>query len=342
MRVLVTGSQGYIGSVLLPILNKKYNVYGLDIGYYEKNSLDSNTKEISSIKKDIRDITLKDIQDFDVIVHLAGLSNDPLGEFSPKLTKEINYEATINLAKLAKKAKVSKFIFSSSQSMYGISNTGDELDEDNSEKRPVTQYAKSKWEAEKFILDLNDDNFCVTCFRPSTVFGVSNRLRCDVVFNNLVACAYTTGKIEIKSDGTPWRPIVHVQDVCLALIAGIEAPKSIVSKQSYNVGILNGNYRIKDLAEAAQKTVPGSKLIFTNEHNDPRTYKVSFKKILNELKDFYKPQWDLEKGGSELVTFFKKINFTENDFRSRNTIRLEQLLYLKSKNQIDDNLRFCK
>ena len=342
MRVLVTGSQGYIGSVLLPILNKKYNVYGLDIGYYEKNSLDSNTKEISSIKKDIRDITLKDIQDFDVIVHLAGLSNDPLGEFSPKLTKEINYEATINLAKLAKKAKVSKFIFSSSQSMYGISNTGDELDEDNSEKRPVTQYAKSKWEAEKFILDLNDDNFCVTCFRPSTVFGVSNRLRCDVVFNNLVACAYTTGKIEIKSDGTPWRPIVHVQDVCLALIAGIEAPKSIVSKQSYNVGILNGNYTIKDLAEAAQKTVPGSKLIFTNEHNDPRTYKVSFKKILNELKDFYKPQWDLEKGGSELVTFFKKINFTENDFRSRNTIRLEQLLYLKSKNQIDDNLRFYK
>lgn len=342
MRVLVTGSQGYIGSVLLPILNKKYNVYGLDIGYYEKNSLDSNTKEISSIKKDIRDITLKDIQDFDVIVHLAGLSNDPLGEFSPKLTKEINYEATINLAKLAKKAKVSKFIFSSSQSMYGISNTGDELDEDNSEKRPVTQYAKSKWEAEKFILDLNDDNFCVTCFRPSTVFGVSNRLRCDVVFNNLVACAYTTGKIEIKSDGTPWRPIVHVQDVCLALIAGIEAPKSIVSKQSYNVGILNGNYTIKDLAEAAQKTVPGSKLIFTNEHNDPRTYKVSFKKILNELKEFYKPQWDLEKGGSELVTFFKKINFTENDFRSRNTIRLEQLLYLKSKNQIDDNLRFCK
>ena len=271
MRVLVTGSQGYIGSVLLPILNKKYNVYGLDIGYYEKNSLGSNTKEISSIKKDIRDITLKDIQDFDVIVHLAGLSNDPLGEFSPKLTKEINYEATINLAKLAKKAKVSKFIFSSSQSMYGISNTGDELDEDNSEKRPVTQYAKSKWEAEKFILDLNDDNFCVTCFRPSTVFGVSNRLRCDVVFNNLVACAYTTGKIEIKSDGTPWRPIVHVQDVCSALIAGIEAPKIIVSKQSYNVGILNGNYTIKDLAEAAQKTVPGSKLIFTNEHNDPRT-----------------------------------------------------------------------
>ena len=342
MRVLVTGSQGYIGSVLLPILNKKYNVYGLDIGYYEKNSLSSNANEISSIKKDVRDITLKDIQDFDVIVHLAGLSNDPLGEFSPKLTKEINYEATINLAKLAKKAKVSKFIFSSSQSMYGISNTGDELDEDNSEKRPVTQYAKSKWEAEKFILDLNDDNFCVTCFRPSTVFGVSNRLRCDVVFNNLVACAYTTGKIEIKSDGTPWRPIVHVQDVCSALIAGIEAPKIIVSKQSYNVGILNGNYTIKDLAEAAQKTVPGSKLIFTNEHNDPRTYKVSFKKILNELKNFYKPQWDLEKGGLELVTFFKKINFTENDFRSRNTIRLEQLLYLKSKNQIDDNLRFYK
>ena len=189
---------------------------------------------------------------------------------------------------------------------------------------------------------MSSEDFVVTSFRPSTVFGASPRLRCDIVFNNLVACAYTTGKIEIMSDGSPWRPIVHIKDVCAAFIAGIEAPSIIVSGRAFNVGILNGNYTVKDIAEAAQRAVPGCDLIFTGEHTDPRTYRVSFKRILTELKDYYKPKWNLDKGGKELVEFFSRTGFTEHDFRGRQTIRLKQLTYLKDAKYIDDSFRFFK
>jgi nucleoside-diphosphate-sugar epimerase len=219
---------------------------------------------------------------------LAGLANDPLGEFDPKITEEINYQSTLIFAELCKKQKIKRFIYASSQSMYGVSDSTEELDEDNSKKNPVTVYAKTKWEAEKNIKTLNDDTFTVVILRPSTVFGVSPRLRCDIVYNNLVACAFTTGKIEILSDGSPWRPVIHIQDLCNAFISGIEAPEKLVSGQAFNVGIENGNYTVQELAESAQSVVPGSKLIFRNQHTDPRTYKVSFKRILTELKDYYK------------------------------------------------------
>ena len=268
------------------------------------------------------------------------MSNDPLGELDPNLTSEINCEATINLAKLAKKQGVSRFVYASSQSMYGVSNTDDELDEYNSEKNPVTAYAIAKWNAEKAINKFSSEDFTVTSFRPSTVFGASPRLRCDIVFNNLVACAYTTGKIEIMSDGTPWRPVVHVKDVSSAFIAGLEAPQTIVSGKAFNVGIPDGNFRVSDLAEAAQRSVPGSELIYTGEHgSDSRTYRVSFKRILSELKGYYKHEWNLDKGGEELVKFFKEINFTESDFRGKNCTRLKQLNYLIANNLIDSDLR---
>jgi len=180
----------------------------------------------------------------------------------------------------------------------------------------------------------------VTSFRPSTVFGVSPRLRCDIVFNNLVACAYTTGRIEIMSDGTPWRPIVHIRDVCSAFIAGIDAPSEILSARSFNVGVPNGNFTVRDIAEAAQKAVPGSELVFTGEHFDSRTYKVNFDRILTELKDYYKPEWDLEKGGIELVRFFESINFSEKQFRGEDTIRLKQLAKLEEQGNINNELRF--
>jgi len=340
MKLLVTGDRGYIGSVLAELLMKKgYEVVGLDSGYFSENLVDKISDNYQKITKDIRDISRDDLQGVEGIIHLAGLSNDPLGEFSPKLTEEINYHGTMRLAELAKNAGVSRFVYASSQSMYGISNTDDELDEDDSKKNPVTSYAIAKWNAEQKLHTMSTDDFVVTSFRPSTVFGASPRLRCDIVFNNLVACAYTTGKIEILSDGTPWRPVVHIKDVCSAFISGIEAPSSIVSGRAFNVGITNGNFTVKDIAEAAQKSVPGSELIFTGEHTDPRTYKVSFNRILTELKDYYKPEWNLDKGGKELVELFDRIQLTEKIFRGRETTRLKQLTFLKEGNFIDDSFR---
>ena len=341
MRVLVTGDQGYIGSVLVGVLQDKgYEVSGLDIGFFSDNLLDKGLDNYPRITKDIRDIEPTDLEDIDAVIHLAALSNDPLGEFSPKLTHEINTFGSINLAECARKAGAKRFIFSSSQSMYGVSNTTNELDEDDSEKNPVTAYAIAKWDAEQGLSKMNSDDFMVTSFRPSTVFGASPRLRSDIVFNNLVASAYTTGKIEIMSDGTPWRPVVHVKDVCKAFIAGLEAPSSILAAKAFNVGILNGNFTVRDLAEAANRSVPNSKLVFTGEHQDSRTYKVSFKRILSDLSTFYDPNWDLDKGGKELVDFFDNINFTEAQFRSRQTIRLKQLMYLTNKGIIDNSFRF--
>ena len=340
MKIMVTGDRGYIGTVLVSMLQEKnYDVVGFDSGYYAKNLLEKVEDNYPKIIKDIRDFSISDLKDVDSIIHLAGLSNDPLGEFSPKLTEAINYNATLNLAKIAKKAGVSRFVYASSQSMYGVSTSDDELDEDSSEKNPVTAYAIAKWKAEQELHKMTSNNSVVTSFRPSTVFGVSPRLRCDIVFNNLVACAYTTGKIEIMSDGSPWRPIVHIRDVCSAFIAGIEAPSSIVSGRAFNVGVLNGNFTVRDIAEAAQRAVPGSELVFTGEHTDPRTYRVSFKRILSELKDYYKPQWDLDLGGKELVDFFTRTGFSEEDFRGKSTIRLHQLKYLVNTNQLDSSFR---
>lgn len=341
MRILVTGNQGYIGTVLTDILiNKGYSVTGLDTNYYEPLTLLPPTaKKIKQVSKDIRKIDHQDLKNIDAIVHLAALSNDPVGELDPKLTSDINFKSTIKLALLAKKLAIKRFVYVSSQSIYGISGIDEELEEDSSRKNPITAYAKTKWETEITLKKLQSDRFLVVCFRPSTVFGASPKLRCDIVFNNLVACAYTTGKIEIKSDGTPWRPVVHIRDVCSAFIAGLEAPENLVASESFNVGIKNGNYTVKDLAEAAQRSVPGSTLIFTEEHGkDARTYKVSFRKILSILKDYYKPEWDLDKGGKELVNFFKSINFTERDFRGRVCNRLTQLKYLLDQNKIDNNL----
>ena len=340
--ILVTGDRGYIGSVLVPLLlGRGYEVRGYDCGYFTHNRLDNEAPQYFQITKDIRDVQKEDLKGIDGIIHLAGLSNDPLGEFSPDLTEEINYEATINLAKIAKEVGVSRFVYASSQSMYGVSETDEELDEENSEKNPLTAYAATKWKAEQELHNkIATDDFIITSFRPSTVFGASPRLRCDIIFNNLLACAYTTGKIEIKSDGSPWRPVIHVKDVCSAFMAGLEAPPKLVSQRAFNVGLDNGNFTVYHIAQAVQKLVPQSKLSFTHEHTDSRTYKVSFKKILTTLKDYYKPEYSLERGGGELLEFFREVNFKEESFRGRSTIRLKQLLYLKEAKQINHKLKF--
>ncbi len=343
MTILVTGNQGYIGPILAELLIAEgHQVIGYDTGYYSGAELYTIPNNIRQIAKDIREVAREDLENVDAVVHLAGLSTDPLGELDKRLTEDINFKATVKLAKLSKDAGVKRFVYAASQSMYGIANTDHELEEDE-EKNPITAYARTKWEAEQEIKKFNSDDFVVVAFRPSTVFGASPNLRCDIVFNSLVASAYTTGNIEIKSDGTPWRPVVHVQDVSNAFIAGIEAPAALVAGQSFNIGIPNGNYTVRDLAEAAQRAVPGSKLKFTGEHGpDARTYRVSFKKILSVLKDYYKPAWGLDAGGKELVDLFRRVNFTETQFRGRPAIRLEQIKYLLREKKLDENLLWQK
>jgi len=341
MKVLVTGNRGYVGIILTQmLLDKNYDLIGLDIDYYKGWELEPINQSNPQITKDIRAVNQQDVEGMDAVIHLAALSNDPLGELAPQLTEEINLRSTIKLAELAKSVGVKRFVYASSQSMYGVSDTRNELDEVNSEKNPVTAYARTKWEAELELKKMHSDAFVVVCFRPSTVFGASPRLRCDIVFNNLVACAYTTGKIEILSDGTPWRPVVHVRDVCQAFIAGLVAPAELVGGKAFNVGIPNGNFTVRDLAEAAQRSVPGSDLVFLNEHTDPRTYRVSFRRILSELKDYFQPEWDLEKGGKELVKYFIKVNFTEDDFRGPKCNRMKQLEILRKQNKLNRDLKW--
>lgn len=342
MKVLVTGSKGYIGSVLVEVLlDRGYEVVGLDAGYFETCLLNNHPEASSFLRRDIRDVTRDDVEGFDAIIHLAALSNDPLGELAPNLTEDINLGGTIRLAELAKQAGVERFIYASSQSMYGIADDGDILDEDNSEKHPLTSYARTKWDAEVALMKLHSSSFQVVCFRPSTVFGASPRLRCDIVFNNLVGCAYTTKRIEVKSDGTPWRPVVHVRDVCAAYVAGIDAPAELVSGRAFNVGIPNGNFTVRDLAEAAQRVVPDSSLVFTGEHGkDARTYRVSFNRILNDLKGYYRPAWNLDQGGFDLVNAFKLSSFTEADFRGSNFTRLSAIRGHIESGRLDEKLRW--
>jgi nucleoside-diphosphate-sugar epimerase len=344
MRILVTGNLGYIGSVMTEKLEDYgHDVVGLDIGYFNDCLTSEYKKPNKQILKDLKYIEEKDIKDIDAVIHLASLSNDPLGAFMPELTNKINYEATIRLANISKKNKIKKFVFASTQSIYGISKTDKELDEDNSIKDPITAYAITKWKAEQEIMLMADNDFCVTALRPSTVFGPSPRFRADIVYNNLLACAYTLKKIEIWSDGTPWRPVIHVDDVCEAFIACLKAHPKDINREAFNVGVKGGNFTVKDLAEAAQKSFANVDLVFLNKTgNDNRTYKVNFDKINTVLKDYFNPKWNLDNGGLQLIKYFESINLTADDFNGRKTMRLKQLAYLKDNEILNDNLEFNK
>ena len=344
MKILVTGHTGYIGSVLAARLQKAgHEVLGFDSGFYATCQLGNPPAEVTTINKDIRDVEESDLTGVQAVMHLAALSNDPLGELTPNLTEDINFKSTVKLAELSKKVGVERFVFASTQSIYGISNLDEELDEDLSEKNPLTTYAKTKWSAEMAVRKMATDDFIVVCFRPSTIFGVSPYQRCDIVFNNFVGSALTSGKIMIKSDGTPWRPVLHIQDACQAFEAGIHAPKEVINGKSYNAGPISGNYSVRQLAEAAMDSVPGSTLEFTGEHGaDSRTYKVGFKKIHKELGDYFNPKWTLSMGAHEMVEHWKKNNFTAEDFLGPKCNRLAQLKVLRTANVIGDDLRYVK
>ena len=341
MTVLVTGNLGYIGSVLTPALTRRgYRVRGFDSGLFADCTLSEVEAPRDQIWRDIRAIEAVDVEGLDSVIHLAGLSNDPLGELDPSLTQAINFDATVRLGELARNAGVRRFVYASSQSMYGISDSDQALDEYLSEKLPLTAYAKTKWEAELALMSMRAPGFEVTAFRPSTVFGASPRLRCDIVFNNFMACAFTTGSIEIKSDGKPRRPAVHVLDVCEAFIAGLEADASLVDGRAFNVGVADGNYTVRQLALAAQAAVPGTDLVFTGEHgSDSRTYTVGFDRILGELGSHFNPSWDLNRGGAELIRFFRETGFEERHFRGGVCNRLIRIGELIEAGRIDESLR---
>lgn len=339
-NILITGNLGYIGSVLTPILSKKYNIVGYDIGYFKDCNLQEKLKikNFKQIYKDIRDIHEKDLSNIDYVIHLAALSNDPLGQFNPKITYDINYKGTVKLAEISKKIGVKKFIFISSQSIYGISKKNTPLDEYKSKKNPITAYAKSKLMCEKFLSKIKTNKFQVVFLRPSTIFGASPRLRTDIILNNFLLHAYTEKKIQIVSDGLPWRPILHVKDMCNVIKNLIDKNYNNINGKAFNIGLKNGNYRVIDLAIKVLKELKDIKIEIINSHNkDQRTYKVSFNRIYKLCgKNIIKI--NVEEGIHELINFLKKINIKKKTL-IRNTIRLNYLNHLISCKKLNKNLK---
>ncbi len=338
-KIIVTGYQGYIGVHLVKLLSEAgYEVLGIDTNFFGKEcEFFEPGIYIDELKKDIRQIEEKDIEGAYAICHLAGLSNDPVGALNPELTYDINYRASVKLAQIAKKVGIKRFIFSSSCSMYGISGGENALDE-TALFNPITAYAKSKVFTENELLPLADEKFAVTFLRNATAYGVSPKLRLDLVVNNLVGWAVTTKQIRIMSDGTPWRPLIHAEDIARAFVAVIEAPVEKVTGVAFNTGRNEDNYQIKDIAKLVGEIVPGCEVIITGEYgNDSRSYKVDFSKIKAELPGF-KPHYDLKKGIEQLFEFYQRYNLNKEKFEGRYFTRLKQLNYLLNQRIIDSNL----
>jgi nucleoside-diphosphate-sugar epimerase len=341
MRVLVTGHKGYIGTVLVPmLLSEGHDVVGLDSDLYARCTFVEGIAAVPEILKDIRDVELSDLEGVQAVMHLAGLSNDPLGDLNPELTYEINHRASIRLAQLAKKAGARRFIFSSSCSNYGAA--GDDLIDEQGAFNPVTPYGESKVLVEKDLLGLADDRFSPILLRNATAYGVSPRLRFDLVLNNLVAWAYTTGKVYLKSDGSPWRPIVHIEDIARAFIAVLHAPIERVDGEAFNVGRTDQNFRIRELAQIVMQTVPGSEISFAAQAGpDKRNYRVNCSKILKTIPEF-KPQWDARRGAHELYDTYKRIGLKLDDFEGPRFKRIDHIKMLISSGVLDESLRWRK
>ncbi|MDZ7372422.1 MAG: SDR family oxidoreductase [candidate division KSB1 bacterium] len=339
MRVLVTGHRGYIGSVLVPMLQSRgHEVVGLDSDLYRRCTFGDGLPDCPSIEKDIRDVELSDLRGMDAVIHLAALSNDPLGDLDPELTLEINHRASVRLAKLAKRAGVGRFLFSSSCSIYGAS--GEEMVDENGAFRPVTPYGLSKALVERDVSRLADDSFSPVFLRNATVYGLSPRIRFDLVLNNLVAWAFTTGKVFLKSDGTPWRPIVHVEDVCLAFACALEAPRQLVHNQAFNVGRTQENYRIRELADIVKDVVVGAEIEFSGEAGpDKRCYRVNCDKILRTLPAF-RPRWTAREGAEQLYEAYKKNGLALEDFEGPRYKRIDHVKWLLSLGALTPKLRW--
>ncbi len=336
MKILVTGTEGYIGSLLAPMLMQRgHEVIGVDTGFYKVGWLYNGTQLTSkTLNKDIRHITIEDLQGIEAVVHMAELSNDPAGELSPTITYDINHKGSVHLATLAKAAGVRRFIYMSSCSVYGVA-TGNDVTEE-SPVNPQTAYAICKTMVEQDVKTMADDSFSPTFMRNATAFGASPRMRFDIVLNNLAGLAWTIKEIKMTSDGTPWRPLVHVLDICKAIVCTLEAPRDIVHNQIFNVGDTAHNYQVKEIAEIVAETFKGCQLSLGDSSADNRSYRVSFEKI-NKLLPGFKCDWDAVRGAKQLFDLFTLIDMPVDTFFFRGFTRLKQLEYLIRTQQIDQN-----
>jgi nucleoside-diphosphate-sugar epimerase len=338
MKVLVTGHHGYIGSVVAPMLKEAgHEVTGLDTFFYEGCDLLDDALDFPTVRMDLRDVTTDLLEGYEGIVHLAALSNDPLGELDEELTREINFRGTVELARKAREAGVRRFVFASSCSMYGASGT-DELMTEEAPLRPLTAYAESKVRAEEALAELADEDFAPVFLRNATAYGASPRVRLDVVLNNLAAWAFTVGKVMIMSDGTPWRPLVHVRDIGAAAAATLVAPIAVVRNEAFNVGANDENYRVRELAEIVRETFADSEIEYAEGAGpDPRSYRVDFRKLTETMPDA-RSRWTARDGARELLDAFRTARLTSAGFDIYT--RLSRLKSLLAEGSLDDDLRW--